>query len=195
MKIKSHVCPWWMGYFLANPLRLLHLKPERIVGPFLSEGMRVLEIGPGMGFFTLPMARLAGEKGKIYCVDIEQWMLYSLRRRAKKAGLANRIEGRLCTDISLGISDLAGAIDLAVAVAVVHEVPDRRIFFRETRSCLKESGKMLVAEPLRRVTVYEFDAMLSIAADNGLALTSTPQIRGFRCALLAVKREETMHNK
>lgn len=186
-----HVCPWWMGYFLPSPLRRLYQNPAKIVGPFLNEGMRVLEIGPGMGFFTLSMARMVGEKGKIYCADIQQKMLYTLRRRAKKTGLADRIECRLSTDVSFGTSDLAGTIDLAVAIAVVHEVPDRRILFREIRSCLKESGKMLVAEPRNRVFAYEFDAMLSIAAENGLALSSTPRIRGFRSALLAVKCRET----
>ncbi len=107
---KHRVCPWWMGYFLASPLRRLIQNPERIIGPYISEGMRVLEIGPGMGFFTLPMARMVGEKGKIYCVDIQRRMLHTLRRRAKKAGIADRIEDRLCSDTSLGISDLVGTI-------------------------------------------------------------------------------------
>ncbi len=186
---KRHACPWWIGYFLASPLRRLYQKPEKIVGPYISEGMRVMEIGPGMGFFTLPMAHMVGKKGRIYCVDIQQRMLYSLRRRAKKAGLADRIECRLCTDISFGTSDLVGTIDLAVAIAVVHEVPDMRMLFREIRSCLNEKGRALVAEPAIWVTANEFIETLSIAAEAGLTPAGTPQIRGFRSALFTVQRE------
>jgi ubiquinone/menaquinone biosynthesis C-methylase UbiE len=60
----EHVCPWWIGYLLASPLRRLVQKPEVILRPFLSNGMRVLEVGPGMGFFTLPMARMVGSAGR-----------------------------------------------------------------------------------------------------------------------------------
>jgi ubiquinone/menaquinone biosynthesis C-methylase UbiE len=178
-----HVCPWWMGYFLASPLRRLVQNPERTLRPYLREGMRVLEIGPGMGFFTLPMARMTGDKGKIYCVDIQQQMLDSLGRRAEKSGLSARIECRRCTNISLGVGDLAGTIDLAVAIAVVHEVPDARTLFREIHSCLRESGKVLVAEPGKRVSTDEFSATLAAAAEAGLVPADTPRIRGFRTAL------------
>jgi ubiquinone/menaquinone biosynthesis C-methylase UbiE len=194
-KSKHHVCPWWMGYFLASPLRRLYQNPEKIVGPFLNGGMRILEIGPGMGFFTLPMARMVGEKGKIYCVDLQQRMLYTLRRRAKKAGLSDRIEDRLCTDISFGTNDLKGSIDLVVAISVVHEVPNRRILFREMHTCLKENGEMLIAEPQKRVSANEFGATLSIAAEMGLTPAGTPQIRGFRSALLVVKTLKTTLSK
>jgi ubiquinone/menaquinone biosynthesis C-methylase UbiE len=190
-----HVCPWWMGYFLASPLRRLAQNPERILRPYLREGMRFLEIGPGMGFFTLPMARMAGEKGKIYCVDIQQQMLDSLVRRAEKSGLTGRIECRRCTDVSLGVNDLVGTIDLAVAIAVVHEVPDARALFREVFSCLKQGGKMLIAEPSKRVSADEFSATLAAAAEAGLVPAGTPRIRGFRSVLLAVKLEKAVQNK
>jgi ubiquinone/menaquinone biosynthesis C-methylase UbiE len=183
-----HVCPWWMGYFLASPLRRLVQNPERTVGPYCKEGMRVLEIGPGMGFFTLPMARMVGPAGKIYCVDIQQQMLDSLGRRADKSGLAQRIECRLTAAGSLGTSDLAGTIDLAIAIAVVHEVPDTPALFREIRSCLKESGKVLVLEPRKRVSEHEFGKTLSIAIETGFVLTDTPEIKGFRSAVLARTR-------
>jgi hypothetical protein len=44
------VCPWWLGYFLAGPLRRLWQDPEGILRPFVSEGMTVVEPGCGMGF-------------------------------------------------------------------------------------------------------------------------------------------------
>ena len=46
------VCPWWLGYFLASPIRQwLGQDPIKILSPYVREGMIVLEPGPGMGFF------------------------------------------------------------------------------------------------------------------------------------------------
>ncbi len=61
--MSKRVCPWWLGYLLVNPLRKLLYKPENILKPYIHEGMTVLEVGSGMGFFTLPMARLVGRIG------------------------------------------------------------------------------------------------------------------------------------
>jgi predicted methyltransferase len=57
------ICPWWLGYVLANPIRRLWHNPREILLPFVKEGMLVLEPGPGMGFFTLDLARLVGPNG------------------------------------------------------------------------------------------------------------------------------------
>ena len=43
--------------------------PEEILRPFVREGMMVLEPGPGMGFFTLPLTKLVGPSGKVIAVD------------------------------------------------------------------------------------------------------------------------------
>src|SRR6266496_739457 len=86
---KQHrVCPWWLGRLLASPLRRLLQDPDQILAPYIRPGMTVLEPGPGMGFFTLPIARMIGEEGCVYALDVQSRMLDGLQRRAKKAGLA-----------------------------------------------------------------------------------------------------------
>ena len=54
------VCPWWIGWLLASPVRKLMQDPARILAPWVRDGMTVLEPGPGMGFFTLELARRVG---------------------------------------------------------------------------------------------------------------------------------------
>jgi len=76
------VCPWWLGYLLASPVRRLLQDPRKLLGPYVREGMTVLEPGPGMGFFTLEIARLVGPSGRVVAVDIQPRMLSSLRRRS-----------------------------------------------------------------------------------------------------------------
>ncbi len=173
----THVCPWYLGYFLANPLRRLFQNPEKILSPYIKHGMKVLEVGPGMGFFSIPMARLVGEKGRIYCVDMQEKMLKSLQRRASKRNLLDRIDIRLCSESSLQINDLAGIVDFALAFAVVHEVPDQKQLFSEIIQSLKKDGLLLISEPQGHVTKEEFQNTLSIVQNKGMKLLDSPNIR------------------
>jgi len=145
-----------LGYFLLGPIRRLLQNPEKFVGPYVKPGMKVLEVGPGMGFFTLPMARMVGETGKVYSVDVQEQMIRALQRRATKAKLAGRIEARICSENSLGVDDLRGQIDFVLAFAVVHEIPDSRRLFREIFEVLKEDRLMLFSEPKGHVSSEEF---------------------------------------
>jgi ubiquinone/menaquinone biosynthesis C-methylase UbiE len=105
----SHrVCPWWLGYLLASPVRRLLHDPARILAPHVREGMAVLEPGPGMGFFTLELARRVGPSGRVVAIDVQPRMLAGLRRRAARASLERRIETRQARPDSLGVEDLAG---------------------------------------------------------------------------------------
>ena len=81
------ICPWWLGYLLANPIRRLWHNPRAILQSSVQEGMLVLEPGCGMGFFTLELARLVGRNGKVIAVDVQPRMIAGLKRRARKAGL------------------------------------------------------------------------------------------------------------
>lgn len=183
----EHVCPWWMGFFLASPLRRVIQNPEKLLKPFVNEKMSVLEIGPGMGFFTLPMARMVGAAGKIIAVDVQQQMLNHLSARAKKAGVADRIDGRLCKPDTLSINDLAGSIDFVLAIAVMHELPDRKSALREVHSALKTGGVMLMADPSSRFTEVELRETTEYAKTIGFGIEEAPVVRKSRGALLRKK--------
>jgi SAM-dependent methyltransferase len=113
----------------------------------IGEGMTVLEPGPGMGFFTLDLARLVGPKGRVITVDVQPRILASLPRRAGRAGLLDRLDLRLVDGGSLGVSDLRGKVDFALAFAMVHEVPNVGKFFSEIAAALGPEGKLLFSEP------------------------------------------------
>jgi ubiquinone/menaquinone biosynthesis C-methylase UbiE len=168
--MENHICPWYIGYLLASPLRRLFLNPEKFLYPYVKEGMTVLEVGPGMGFFSLPLAKLVGESGHVICVDVQEKMLKNLRKRADNAGLLWKIETRLCTTTSLQIDDLKEKIDFVLAFAVVHEVPDTKKFFSEIFNSLKIGGVILVSEPAGHVTREEFDNTLSTAQSVGFQI-------------------------
>jgi 2-polyprenyl-3-methyl-5-hydroxy-6-metoxy-1,4-benzoquinol methylase len=178
------VCPWWLGYVLASPLRRLLQDPVAVVKPYVREGMTVLEPGPGMGFFTVPMARQVGASGRVVAVDVQPRMIAGLKRRLAKAGLLERTDTRLAPSDSLGLQDLRGKVDFALAMAVVHEMPSSSRFFAEVADAMKPGAMLLLAEPSGHVKKDAFEGELRDAAAAGLEITDRPAIRRSQSALL-----------
>jgi ubiquinone/menaquinone biosynthesis C-methylase UbiE len=184
----EHVCPLWLGHLIAlAPRRLIH-DPAKILGPFVSEAMTVLEPGPGVGFFTLDLARLVGPAGKVVAVDVQQAMLDAIRRKADKAKLTDRIELRLAGSGTMNLGDLGATVDFVLAFAMVHEVPDRATFLRELAAAVRPGGRILVAEPILHVTKREFAETLAQAQSAGLRVDTRPAIRLSHAAVLVRDR-------
>jgi ubiquinone/menaquinone biosynthesis C-methylase UbiE len=181
----KHVCPWWIGYLLVSPIRRWFQDPEKILSPYISEGMTVLDIGPGMGFFTIPAAQMVGDTGRVIAVDIQEKMLKSLVKRAEKAGVAGRIVTKICEPDNLGVSHF---IDVCIGINVVHEVPDASALFSQIRAILKPTGRLLLAEPGGwHVSEKDFEATLTKASAVGLKLIGRPRIRRSQSALLGLE--------
>ena len=179
------VCPWWIGYLLASPLRRwLGQDPVKILSPYIREGMTVLEPGPGMGFFTIPLARLVGSSGRVIAVDLQTKMIEGLKRRAVKANLLDRIDARVTSAETMGVSDLEGTVDFTLAFAMVHEFPDAGRFFAEVARASKQNARVLLAEPRGHVREEGFVAELKAAATTGLVATERPGIPRSLAALL-----------
>jgi ubiquinone/menaquinone biosynthesis C-methylase UbiE len=173
-----------MGYFLLNPLRRVMQNPEKLLSPYVRDGMWVVDTGCGMGYFTLPLAKLVGATGHVLAVDLQEKMIGNLRKRADKAGLANRIETRVCSSNSLQLDDHQGKVDFALAFAMVHEVPDPDRLLAEFHSLLKAGGCLLLAEPSFHVSKEAFAATLALAEQTGFAVTARPSINKSQAALL-----------
>jgi cyclopropane fatty-acyl-phospholipid synthase-like methyltransferase len=167
---KMDVCPWWLGYLLACPIRHLFENPDKLLRPFIRPGMTVLDLGCAMGFFTIPAARLVGEKGRVIAVDLQPRMISALKRRLARRGLLDRVETRVCGQTDLALTGLGGQVDLALAIHVVHEVPDRGRFFAQVQQALKSGGRLLFVEPKGHVSAAEFESSIETARTAGLAL-------------------------
>jgi ubiquinone/menaquinone biosynthesis C-methylase UbiE len=185
--VAEHVCPVWVGYLLASPVRKLLQNPNKILKPYVNEAMKVADIGCAMGFFSLPLARMVGANGKVICVDVQEKMIRSLEKRALKAGLSDRIETRICKGDCLGLGDIKQDVDFVLASAVVHEVPDSSQFFSEIHEMIKSSGRFLVLEPKMHVSEMDFEATVSIAQSNGFVVVNRPDIKSSRAVLLQKK--------
>jgi len=176
-----HVCPWWIAYTFDNPVRKLFHKPHKIFGDYIKEGMTVMDVGCGMGYFSIGMAKLVGATGKVIAVDLQQKMLDVMHRRARRSGVADRILPHRCEADTIGIQE---PVDFILAFWMVHEVSDKNYFFGQLRSLLAPEGKILIAEPKMHVTAEALDKTIEIAQNNGLQLCDKPAIRLSRTALL-----------
>jgi ubiquinone/menaquinone biosynthesis C-methylase UbiE len=180
----AHVCPWWMGYFIDTPLRRLIHNPVKILRPYVKPGITVIDVGCGMGIFSIAMARLVGDEGRVIAVDLQPKMLDVMLRRARRAGVAHRITPHRCAADRLGLEIPA---DFMLAFAMVHEVPDTKNFFRQVYACLKPEGQFLVAEPRLHVRPAAFQKMLILAQELGLSIAEHPQISRSRSVVFVKK--------
>ncbi|NOY65236.1 MAG: class I SAM-dependent methyltransferase [Nitrospirae bacterium] len=175
-KHKEDICPVAAGYLLICPVRRLIHNPESILRPYIREGMTVLDIGPAMGYFTIPMAKMVGETGIVIAVDIQEEMLKKLQKRALHAGVAERIVLIQADTKSLGLNKYKGMVDFALAFAVVHEVPDADTLFREVFISLKDGGKVLFVEPKGHVSRKKFDESIVSAEKAGFRQEGYPTV-------------------
>lgn len=181
---RRSVCPWWVGYLLLCPLRRVFEDPETILGPHVRPGMTVLDPGCAMGYFSLPLARMVGPQGRVICVDLQERMINRLGRRARKAGLSDRIEASICKANDLGISEWRGRVDLVAAIHVIHEVPDQSAFLTQLHGLLRSGGRLLILEPKGHVTDEEFSGTLERAREAGFIELPPTRLRRDHAALM-----------
>jgi ubiquinone/menaquinone biosynthesis C-methylase UbiE len=105
-------------------------------------GERVLEIGPGTGYYTFEMAaRLDG--GQVDIFDIQQEMIDHVMREANRRGITN-VEPALGDAQSLPYAD--GSFDAVVLITVLGEIPDQDRALAEVTRVLKPGGRLIVGE-------------------------------------------------
>ena len=184
----KHLFPWWAGYLLISPMRRLSLDPDKILGDYIKEGMTVIDAGCAMGYFSLPIARMVGKNGKVLCVDLQDRMLKTLKKRAAAAGLEKQIIARECTDQWLKIDDFYGRADAAIAFGVVHEAPDERAFIEDLARGIKPGGTLIIGEPRGPVKEPVFIKTVRIAEKTGFSMESMTVKRSCRIAFFR-KRE------
>jgi ubiquinone/menaquinone biosynthesis C-methylase UbiE len=181
MNSQTDVCSYKKAWALDNWFRKFIHNPHKIVGGYVKAGQTALDLGCGPGFFSMAMAELVGEKGKVISVDIQEEMLQMVKNKSKQQGLDSRIILHKAQSDKLGISEM---VDFALAFYMVHEVPDKRSFLNEVASHIKPEGRFLIVEPKGHVSESDFDDTLKVARSAGLKQISAPKILFSRTALL-----------
>ncbi|MCP1100983.1 ubiquinone/menaquinone biosynthesis C-methylase UbiE [Aequitasia blattaphilus] len=181
---ETFVCPWWAGHSLNWRARKILHSPKAILGPYLKAGMTALDIGCGMGYFTIPMAKMVGDNGKVIAVDLQQKMLAGIQQNAQKSGVDQLIIPHQCEQSALSLEDYTGCIDFALAFMMAHEVPDQDRLAREVYAALRDGGLLLFAEPIGHVGKSAYRKSLRIFEQHGFRVREMPRIAICRAVLL-----------
>jgi uncharacterized protein len=135
--------PHQLAFLLLNPIRSLMFSPRELLERLhLSENFRVLELGPGPGFFSVHVAQRI-PSGHLCLVDVQREMLDKARARLRSASLSN------VSFAQAGASDLPfarDAFDAAFLVAVLGEVPDAALCITQLCGILRRGGLLSVTE-------------------------------------------------
>lgn len=132
---------------LSGPQRRLFQPPGRVIKrSAIRPGMDVLEVGPGNGAITVPLARLVGPDGSVVCLDLQPAMLRKLRARLARPASADIANVRtVCANAEkLPLAD--GSFDAVIFVEVLGEVPDKAAALKECLRVLRLRGLLAVTE-------------------------------------------------
>jgi ubiquinone/menaquinone biosynthesis C-methylase UbiE len=177
----AHVCSHKHVWTFDNFLRPLIHNPEKIFSPYVSPGMRVMDIGCGAGFASLGLARLVGDDGRVVAVDVQPEMLAKVTSRAARAGLQHRIEVHRSSETALGVE---GQFDFINAFYMVHEVPETDSFLRQIYASLAPGGHFLVVEPKFHVSQKSFERMIQLSVNIGFIEAFSPSLLASRAVVL-----------
>jgi ubiquinone/menaquinone biosynthesis C-methylase UbiE len=137
-------CPYGQRFWVEAPHPFITRgRLREALAP--QAGETVLEVGPGTGYYSLPVAEWLAPGGTLHLLDLQQQMLDHTVRRAAERGLEN-LEPRQGDARQLPYAD--DAFDAAYLVAVLGEVPDQGAALRELRRVLKPGGRLVVGELL-----------------------------------------------
>lgn len=171
---KSSNLDSWFRRMLQNPYKLLR--------PYINEGMTVLDLGCGTGYFSIPLADLVGANGHVIAIDTQQGMLAILEEKCRK----NRVENLTIKRNNAASISIQEKLDFAIAIYVMHELPNQKSFLQEVHRSLKKGGKLLIIEPNIIVSRKHFNMTIDCALEIGFAIDKKPKVT-FSKAILLVK--------
>ena len=171
---ENFVCPVRFAWSIDNRIRRWLQDPRKILAPFIREGMSVLDMGCGPGFFSVEMARMVGRDGSVVAADLQEGMLQKLRAKIRGTELEERIRLVKCEPDNINVSE---KIDFGLAFWMVHEVPDQRAFFRQLKAISREKVRILIVEPkLFHVSRREFETTMALAGRAGFQASQGPRL-------------------
>ncbi|OQD59253.1 methyltransferase [Methanobrevibacter arboriphilus JCM 13429 = DSM 1125] len=167
------VCSYKRAGFFDSKIRKLFQNPNKILSPYINKGMNVLDLGCGPGFFTLEMANLVGESGKVVAADLQEEMLIKVENKTKNNHLKEIIKLHKTQKDSIGLSE---KFDFILIFYMLHEVPNKRKFLGELKNLLKNEGKILIIEPKGHVSKENFEKSVRLIKEKGFKTSKGPKV-------------------
>jgi ubiquinone/menaquinone biosynthesis C-methylase UbiE len=159
-------CPYSQRFWVEAPHPFItRARLREVLEP--RDGERVLEVGPGTGYYALPVARWLGPGGHLDVLDIQLEMVDHTLRRAASEGITN-ISGTRADAREMPYAD--DSFDAAYLVTVLGEITDQEAALRELRRVVKPDGRIVVGELFGDPHMVTFRALRDRAEGAGLAV-------------------------
>jgi ubiquinone/menaquinone biosynthesis C-methylase UbiE len=181
---EQKICPVERAGQLDNSFRKWIQNPQKILKPYIKEGMTVLDIGCGPRFFTVEIAKMLNGSGKVIAADVQVGMLNIIREKMKGTPLEQRIELHQSDFESIGVVE---KVDFTLAFWMVHEVRNQKKFFDDLTSIIKPNGLLLIIEPKFHVPKKKFRAMVDLIKEYGFTIDESPKVFFSRAIVLSKK--------
>jgi len=135
-------CPYGQRFWVEAPHPLITRQRLRdVLQP--RPGERILEVGPGTGYYSLNLAEWVSPGGQLDVFDLQQEMLDHTLRRAGERGLTNVVP---CRGDARSLAFETASFDAAVLTCVLGEIPDQDAALSELGRVLKPGGRLIVGE-------------------------------------------------
>ncbi|HEY1237818.1 MAG TPA: class I SAM-dependent methyltransferase [Solirubrobacterales bacterium] len=158
-------CPYGQRFWVESPHPLITRgRLRQILDP--KPGERILEVGPGTGYYTLDVADWVNPDGEVDILDLQQEMLDHTMGRADERGLANVTPTR-SDATAMPYED--GTFDAAYLTAVLGEIPDQDAAVRELARVLRPGGRLVVGELLGDPHYVRLGPLRLRASGSGLS--------------------------
>jgi ubiquinone/menaquinone biosynthesis C-methylase UbiE len=178
---RNRICPVEIAGGLDNSLRKLLQNPQKLLKPYIAPGMTVLDLGCGPGYFSVGIAYLLNDTGKVIAADLQEGMLKKVAQKIKGTDLEQKIVLHKCMADKIGLTE---KVDFVLAFYMIHEVPDKDRLFNELRSILKPGGQILIVEPKLHVSKASFDSMIENLKETGFEIKDGPKVFFSRTVVL-----------
>jgi ubiquinone/menaquinone biosynthesis C-methylase UbiE len=157
-------CPYSQRFWVEAPHPFITRERLRsVLEP--AAGERVLEVGPGTGYYALPVAQWLGPDGRLDVLDVQQEMIDHTLGRAAAEGISN-ISAARADARQMPYPD--ASFDAAYLVTVLGEIPDQVAALRELRRVVKPGGRIVVGELFGDPHMVSSRALHDRAAEAGL---------------------------
>jgi ubiquinone/menaquinone biosynthesis C-methylase UbiE len=157
-------CPYSQRFWVEAPHPFItHERLREILHPVGGE--RLLEVGPGTGYYSLAVAGWLSPIGRLDVVDIQQEMLDHTMRRAQEQGIGH-IKPTRADARELPFPD--DTFDGAYLVTVLGEIPDQVAALRELGRVVRPGGRIVVGELFGDPHMVTHSALAERAAAAGL---------------------------
>jgi ubiquinone/menaquinone biosynthesis C-methylase UbiE len=181
MEYREHVQPIESAPHLDSRFRRVFQDPARTLKGRVKEGMVVLELGCGPGFFTPEIGRAVGRSGKVIAADLQQGFLDILGKKIKGTEIEKRVELHKCEEGVIGVTE---KVDLVLAFFMLHQIADPKKALEEIKSMLKRDGQLYIVEFKSHPPRKYFDEMVEMARDVGFTEVERPKFLISRAIVL-----------